>query len=107
MTTGLFTHPACLEHVTPPGHPEQVARLRAVLSAFDHPDFAGLERSEAPLATREALLRAHSPSHVDLIAEAEIPPGKFGRIDADTAMSSGSRDAALRAAGALVAAVDA
>ena len=107
MTTGLFTHPACLAHVMPPGHPERVERLRAVLGALDHADFRALERCEAPLAAHDALLLAHAPSHVDLILGAEIPAGRFGRIDADTAMSSGSRDAALHAAGAVIAAVDA
>jgi len=28
MSTLLITHPACLDHLTPPGHPERPDRLR-------------------------------------------------------------------------------
>ena len=107
MTTGLFTHPACFEHVTPPGHPERVERLRAILDAFEGDAFTSLARIEAPCAEYEALVRAHERALVDEILSAPIRPGEFARIDADTSMSSGSAEAALRAAGAVVAAVDA
>ncbi len=107
MSTGLLSHPACLDHVTPPGHPERVDRLVAVLDALGGESFAGLDRREAPRASPEALLRAHDERLIDAILSADIPPGQFGRIDADTAMSSGSGEAALRAAGAVTAAVDA
>lgn len=106
MTTGLLTHPACLGHLTPPGHPERPARLDAVLAALSSPDFESLKRIEAPLADRQSLLRAHSPAHVDAVLKADVPEGHFLRIDADTAMSEGSKEAALRAAGAVVMAVD-
>jgi acetoin utilization deacetylase AcuC-like enzyme len=105
--TGLFTHPACLEHVTPPGHPERVERLGAVLAALDAARFSSLVRLEAPRVAYEALLRAHDPAVVDEIMSATIAPGEFARIDADTSMSTGSAEAALRAAGAVTAAVDA
>lgn len=105
MTTGLFTHPACFEHVTPPGHPERVERLRAVLDALRQD--TSLIRFEAPRADRDALLRAHDRGLVDAILSAAIAPGEFARIDADTSMSAGSGEAALRAAGAVTAAVDA
>ncbi len=104
--TGLFSHPACLEHVTPPGHPERVERLAAILSALAAPEFAPLIRREAPRASRQSLLRAHSAALVDRILGQEIGEGRFAHIDADTAMSKGSCEAALRAAGAVMAAVD-
>lgn len=107
MSTGLFTHPDCLRHVMPPGHPECVERLEAVLRALRESNLDKVEMCEAPAAHREALLRVHSGACVDVVLSRDIPEGKFIRLDADTAMSSGSRDAALRAAGALVAAVDA
>jgi acetoin utilization deacetylase AcuC-like enzyme len=107
MTTGLFTQRACLGHLTPPGHPERFERLAAVLDALGAGAFSGLVRREAPRATREALLRVHDARLVEAILSAEIPGGQFVRIDADTAMSSGSREAAVRAAGAVIAAVDA
>ena len=107
MKTGLFTHPACFEHVTPEGHPERVERLRAVLDALDAAEFSSLCRVEAPRAGYATLLRAHDRVLVDGILSARIPPGEFARIDADTTMSAGSGEAALRAAGAVIAAVDA
>jgi acetoin utilization deacetylase AcuC-like enzyme len=56
MTTLLIENPAGLNHVTPPGHPEQVARLEAVNAALAAPAFSGLPRQEAPLATDADLL---------------------------------------------------
>ena len=53
MTTAFFTHPACLEHDTGPGHPERRQRLEAVLLALAEPEFAALDRREAPRATIE------------------------------------------------------
>jgi acetoin utilization deacetylase AcuC-like enzyme len=107
MTTGLITHAACLAHLMPPGHPERVERLRAVLRSLDPARFPDLVRIDAPPATREVLLRVHEAALVDAILDAQVEPGRFVRIDADTAMSSGSAEAALRAAGAVVEAVDA
>jgi acetoin utilization deacetylase AcuC-like enzyme len=106
MTTALITHSACLGHATPTGHPERVARLEAVLRALATPEFDELVRLDAPHATREALLLAHSQRLVDAILGAEISDGRFGYIDADTSMSAGSCQAALRAAGAVMVAVD-
>jgi len=106
MTTLLFSHPACLGHDTSPHHPESSARLKAVLAALDAPEFAGLLRREAPRADRAAIARAHSARFVDRIL-AHIPETGFAQIDGDTVVSPGSGEAALRAAGALTAAVDA
>ncbi|MEM1265244.1 MAG: histone deacetylase family protein [Pseudomonadota bacterium] len=105
MTTALLTHPAGLDHVTPDGHPERVARLEAILAALDHPDFAGLDRREAPRATDAEILRAHPAAHLNQIRAASPSAGGVS-LDPDTHMSAGSFEAALRAAGANVAAVD-
>jgi acetoin utilization deacetylase AcuC-like enzyme len=37
--TVLITHSACLEHLTPPGHPERPERLRAIEHALEHEKF--------------------------------------------------------------------
>ncbi|MHA3979983.1 histone deacetylase family protein [Halovulum sp. GXIMD14794] len=106
MPTLLLTHPDCLAHVTPPGHPEQVARLTAILDALAAPEFDALTRAEAPLAEDAHILRAHPEAYLRQI-RAAAPAEGFVGLDADTHMSPGSLDAALRAAGANVAAVDA
>ncbi|HEY1612876.1 MAG TPA: histone deacetylase family protein [Rhizomicrobium sp.] len=107
MSTGLFTHPDCLGHVTPPGHPERVERLTAVLAALEADEFRPLARREAPLADRADLVRAHDDGLVDRLLALEIGPGAFVQIDGDTVMSAGSVQAARRAAGAMTAAIDA
>jgi acetoin utilization deacetylase AcuC-like enzyme len=102
----LYTHAVCLQHDPGPGHAESPARLRAVLKALDQDRFAIVDRVEAPRATREQLLRVHTAEHVDRILSI-TPADETVRLDEDTLMSPASADAGLRAAGALVAAVDA
>ncbi len=106
MTTWLFTHPACLDHDPGREHPELAARLRAVLEALEAPEFAGLKRREAPPAALEDLLRVHRRGHVERILAA-VPRSGHVAIDADTILSPASGTAALCAAGAVIAAVDA
>lgn len=105
MTTALITHPDCLNHITPNGHPERVARLQAVLAALDAPEFSALTRYEAPLADQSYILRVHPQTYFDRVSSA-APAEGFVQLDADTHMSPGSFQAALRAAGANVMAVD-
>jgi acetoin utilization deacetylase AcuC-like enzyme len=102
----LYTHSACLDHLPGPGHPESPARLRAVLESLDNDRFAMLDRVEAPRATRAQLARAHADAMIDEVSAA-APGEGFAQIDADTIMSPASLEAALRAAGAVCAAVDA
>ena len=106
MSTLFLTHSDCLNHVTPPGHPERVARLEAILNRMSEPDFAGLVREDAPRATPEAALKAHPQAHLDAIASAAPEEGIVSLV-ADTLMSPGSLAAALRAVGAAERAVDA
>ena len=105
--TLLLTHPACLGHEPGPHHPERPERLSAVLAALQDKEFAGLARAEAPLATTEQLTRVHPAEYVQAMLGARPAPGEYAMIDADTILSHGSIDAALRAAGAVVAGVDA
>ena len=106
MTTLLYTHPACLDHDPGQFHPESPARLQAVLEALDGPDFARLERREAPEAALDDIARVHPRGLIERLLAAVPQAGHVG-IDADTILSPGSGRAALRAAGAVAAAVDA
>jgi acetoin utilization deacetylase AcuC-like enzyme len=106
MTTLLLTHDACLAHDPGPGHPESPARLRAVRAALDAPAFAALARAEAPRASLDDVALVHPRTHAERILAA-VPGSGRQALDADTALSPGSGEAALRAAGAVVAAVDA
>lgn len=106
MPTALFTHSACLYHDTGLGHPESADRLRAVLRALEDEEFTYLDRREAPPATVEQIARVHARTYVEGILAA-VPADRIVHLDADTTMSPGSGEAALRAAGALCAAVDA
>jgi acetoin utilization deacetylase AcuC-like enzyme len=105
MTTQLYTHRACLDHDPGSHHPESSARLQAVLAAVSGPQFTALDRREAPEAGLGDLLRVHSRRHVEHILGA-IPKSGHVAIDADTVLSPASGEAALRAAGAVAAAVD-
>ncbi len=102
----LYTHAACLKHLPGPGHPESPARLAAVLESLDSDRFAMLDRIEAPRVTRTQLERVHDAALIDEVLAA-APEEGFAQLDADTTMSPDSLEAALRAAGALCAAVDA
>lgn len=109
MWTGLFTHPACLGHLPPPGHPESADRLRAVLHGLENGTFQDLVRIDAPLAQEADILRAHSRAHFEAVTgrlAAAAEEEGYAHIDADTVMTPGSVEAALRAAGAVAAAVD-
>src|SRR5687767_12698010 len=105
MTTLFLSHPAASGHDTGPGHPEAPVRMRAISEAVERAALLGLEPREAPRATREQVERIHPARYVDAL-EALAKRG-HAWIDADTAMSPGSMEAAYRAAGAVCAAVDA
>jgi acetoin utilization deacetylase AcuC-like enzyme len=106
VATALITHAACLAHEPGPYHPECPDRLRAVLRALEAPEFTALLRYEAPRATREQLVLVHPARIVDAILAVRPNPGDIVNIDADTAMSAGSAEAGLRAAGAAIMGVD-
>lgn len=112
MRTALFTHTACLAHDPGRMHPESPARLKAVLGALEAEEFALLDRREAPPADLTDIARSHSRSYIDRVM-ASIPPADaepsdwYKALDGDTVVSPGSGEAALRAAGAAIAAADA
>jgi len=105
MTTLLIGHPAFLDHDTGPGHPECADRLRAVDRALEAENFQHLARTQAKPAAPEQLRRVHPADFVDFVL-AGIPKQGLAYVDGDTVASPGSREAALRAAGAVCQAVD-
>lgn len=102
MTTALITHADCLMHVTPEGHPEQVARLEHVLHALEPLE---LKRITAPLAAEDDVLRLHPQSYLAELRD-RLPAEGIVQLDEDTFMSPGSLTAAFRAVGAANRAVD-
>ena len=105
MTTLLFTHPAGLAHAMPPGHPECADRLKAVVHALEAERFAALIRLEAPLGTLAHVALCHPEAYAQALI-ASAPAAGFVQVDADTLMSPGTMEAALRGVGGAVAAVD-
>jgi len=109
MTTALITHPAFLDHDTGDFHPERSDRMRAIDEALSEESFALLDRREAPLREDDKtyIAMAHSAGHVAALtaAVAHIDNGhKY--IDGDTVASPGTWEAARRAVGAALDAVD-
>ena len=100
--TALVTHEECLQHLTPPGHPEQVARLEYILEALKD---VNLLRVSAPMAADDDILRIHPREHINYLQDS-VPETGFKSLDGDTHISSGSLTAAYRAAGGVLRAVD-
>ena len=106
MTTLLVTHPACLDHATPPGHPERADRLRAIEQVLNGERFQFLQRELAPEASLDDVALCHSEHEIGEIRHL-APKEGFVHIDGDTTMSPGSLEAILRSVGGAVAAADA
>ena len=107
MSLLLLTHRACLDHDMGADHPECPERLRAVMRALEAQAFSTLVREEAPRATEEQLRRVHPAHYVEEILSIRPAEGMRVPLDGDTLMCAGSAEAALRSAGAGIAAVDA
>ena len=101
-STVLITHPDCLGHETPQGHPEQIARLEVLLKALER---LPVEVLSAPLAQEADLLSVHPQHYLDALRAAS-PAHGIAALDADTHLSAGSLKAAYRAAGGVLLAVD-
>jgi acetoin utilization deacetylase AcuC-like enzyme len=105
MATLYITHPASLEHSNGPGHPERPDRLRAIESVLEQEKFQSLIRVQPPAADIEAVTLCHPRDYVEEIKDAAPKEGMV-QLDADTSMSPGSWEAALRAVGGAMLAVD-
>jgi len=106
MATLLFTHPSFGRHEVPPGHVERPERCEAVAAALEREEFEALDRRMPPLARRDAIERVHAAHYADAVHD-NAPQSGLAQFDADTFMGPSSLEAALRAAGGAVAAVDA
>jgi len=105
MSTLFISHPACLEHLTPDGHPERPDRLRAITRALEAEKFQALARVQAPRAALETIALCHPMDYITQLRDA-TPTQGLVQLDADTSISPGSFEAALRTAGGAVHAVD-
>ena len=104
--TLLLTHTACLDHVTPPGHPERPDRLRAVAEVMAEDRFKPLTRGEAPEGNLDSVTLCHGEHYVGELRHIAPQSGMI-YIDGDTSMSPGTWEAVMRGVGGAVAATDA
>ncbi len=106
MQTAYISHPLCLKHDMGIHHPECPNRIHAIEDQLIASGLFGyLQHHEAPEVTREQLLRVHDGDYLDDIA-AKAPTKGILNLDGDTLMNPYTYPAALRAAGAVVMAVD-
>lgn len=114
--TGYFTHRDCWKHEMGPGHPECPERLDAIEDRLLISGLSlALDRREAPIAPLVDIELAHGRMHVAAIRglsdglKEEIEAGgpTHAQVDPDTSLNVNTWDAALRAAGAAIAATDA
>jgi acetoin utilization deacetylase AcuC-like enzyme len=106
MTTLLLTHPATLEHLTPPGHPERPDRIRAVNEILGESPFDALVRKEAPEGSLDLVTLCHDEQYVSELRRV-APKSGLIYLDGDTSMSPGTWEAVMRGVGGAVAATDA
>ncbi len=105
LNTLYISHPTALLHEMGDGHPERPDRLRAIERALEVEAFQMLRHAQAPLASREAILRAHSERYLQHVAAA-APRDGYATLDGDTTMCPFTLEAATRAAGGACLAVD-
>ena len=106
MTTALISHRDCVRHEISPGHPECPERIDAINNQLMKQEvYDYLRHIDAPKASFEQLMLAHSEAYVDLIHRKSPSSGSIW-LDADTSMNAHTLDASLRAAGSGIIAVD-
>ncbi len=106
MHTAYISHPLCHKHDTGEGHPENARRLSAIEDRLIASGLSDVLRYiDAPQVTEPQLLRVHTRDYLQAV-QSMLPESGYAHLDADTVISPGSLEAALRAAGAVVAAVD-
>jgi len=106
MSTLLLTHPAFLDHLTPPGHPERPDRLRAVNEVLGEQRFKALTRGEAPEGDLDSVALCHNEHYITELRHI-APNSGLVYIDGDTSMSPGTWEAVMRGVGGAISATDA
>ncbi len=106
MATQLYSHPACVEHDPGNHHPECPDRLRSVMAGLDADEFTHLERLEAEEIDLDLVAAVHGSPYIENVLD-HVPTEGRVSLDADTVLSPASGEAARRASGGAVAAVDA
>lgn len=107
METMYLTHPSCRMHEMGSWHPESPQRLDAISDQLLASGLAPyVNERQAPEASRADILRVHTVAYLDNL-RARQPDVGYATIDPDTLMNPYTYEAALHAAGAGVAAVDA
>jgi len=106
MSTLLLSHPAFLNHLTPPGHPERPDRLRAIEEVLAEDRFKALTRAEAPEGDLDSVALCHGEHYITELRHI-APTSGLVYIDGDTSMSPGTWEAVMRGVGGAVAATDA
>src|SRR6266567_1213948 len=106
MTTALIHHPVFLEHDTGSGHPESASRYSTVMAALrSDKDFWGrILEVQAREAPRGEIQACHTPQLYKNVERA-VSEG-LGYLDADTAVSMHSMEAAVHGAGGACQAID-
>jgi acetoin utilization deacetylase AcuC-like enzyme len=106
VSTAYISHPDCHDHDTGEDHPESAKRLSAIEDRFIATSLWDFVRGfDAPEATHAQLLRVHTAAHLENM-QRMMPRKGHARLDQDTVISPDTMQAALRAAGSVVAAVD-
>jgi acetoin utilization deacetylase AcuC-like enzyme len=106
MTTLVLSHPASLDHLTPPGHPERPDRIRAVNQVLAEDRFKHLVRGEAPEGSLDSVALCHNEHYIEELRHI-APSEGLVYLDGDTSMSPGTWEAVMRGVGGAIAATEA
>ncbi len=105
MKTGLFTSVTYKELNSGPGHPEQIARVSAIIENFKKLNNKNILWKKPSIITDDIIKDTHDVNYIDLVKNS-FPTKGFSSLDGDTIISPGSKKATFDAAGSIIAAID-
>jgi acetoin utilization deacetylase AcuC-like enzyme len=106
MTTQLYSHDIHLRHITPPGHPECVDRLKVIDDVLSYPEFDDLVRKQSVAVDESLLELVHPAQFLEKIRDS-VPEDGIIKFADDTYVSPDSWESVMYAVGASIAAIDA